>query len=64
MVAGSRDESGTEGSIETLPDPAFCILASLAQLLLGIFSQAEETFGRIKGSGAVESCSLEVRRCD
>ena len=63
MVAGSRDGSG-KGSIETLPDPAFCILASLAQLLLGIFSQAEETFGGIKGSGAQESCSLEVRRCD
>ena len=41
MVAGSRDGSG-KGSIETLPDPAFCILASLAQLLLGIFSQAEK----------------------
>ena len=63
MVAGSRDGSG-KGSIETLPDPAFCILESLAQLLLGIFSQAEETFGRFKGSGAGESCSLEARRCD
>ena len=63
MVAGSRDGSG-KGSIETLPDPAFCILASLAQLLLGIFSQAEETFGGIKGSGVGESCSLKVRRCD
>ena len=56
MMAGSRDESG-KGSIETLPDPAFCILASLAQLLLGIFSQAEETFGGIKGSGAGELLS-------
>ena len=53
MMAGSRDESG-KGSIETLSDPAFCILAPLAQLLLGIFSQAEETFGGIKGSGAGE----------
>ena len=62
MMAGSRDGSG-KGSIETLPDPAFCILASLAQLLLGIFSQAEETFGRIRVQ-VQESCSLEVRRCD
>ena len=56
MVAGSRDGSG-KGSIETLPNPAFCILASLAQLLLGIFSQAQATFGRIKGSGAGELLS-------
>ena len=63
MMAGSRDGSG-KGSIETLPDPAFCILASLAQLLLGIFSQAEETFGRIGRVQVQESCSLEVRRCD